>query len=186
VRVPAGFRLGLGRYARFGEFDFHGPKRGLTAPLLACDEKVWLLRPQRVIDNYGLRVTGPEYAGTHHVALYRDAATAAAAMARLRARAEHCGLVVSGHGFGSRSRWDFHEGRLGDDSFNATRAWLYRGKPTVGLSVYRWVRVGNAIALVARSGEGTLGLPGDTAGADAGARRLAARMCVFAADPCRG
>lgn len=178
--VPAHFRLGL-RAGSSSEGEGEGPGRHLDISLRACQTRLWPAGDRT--DNLAVRVIGPEFVVLRQVAVYRDSTAAKAAFRELRAAKRGCTLEHHGHQSGTR--WRFKQHALGADSLFGSAQARYRGRPTVGLTLVRWVRVGNAIGFTLESGEGMLGTPHSTRHADRQVRDLHRRMCVFKANPCR-
>lgn len=176
--VPEQFRLGVPPMGS-SDFEREGPGRHVDMSLRACRTPIW---PQGAgTDNLAVRVIGPEYVLARQVVVYRDSAAAKAAFADLVAAKRGC--KVQHHGeFGTR--WRFKQHDLGGDSLFASAQSRWHGRATVGLGLFRWVRVGNAIGYTVEGGEGMLSTPGSTDHANREIRDLRQRLCIFKANPC--
>ena len=178
--VPAGFHLGLPPM-HGSEFEREGPGRHLDIELEACHTVLWPAGART--DNLAVRILGPEFARIRQVAVYQDNAAAKAAFADLLEAKRGCTIQHHGHQMGTR--WRFKQHDLGADSLFGSAQSRWHGRPTIGLSLFRWVRVGNAIGYTFESGEGMLSSPHSTRGANRDVRDLRQRMCVFRVSRCR-
>jgi hypothetical protein len=175
--IPDAFPLAQGLVAD-GDSTVSTPKHDVKGVSLqrACWGRAW---PGAAVDRLVVQETGPELGLTRELALYPDAATAAAVGEQIRLDADHCHRLpaTSGEAALDVRPWGDVDTRLPhiEASFSQT---LSGGQP--GGSVFVFTRVGRAILAIEDSGEWTRETAVDgIRHLERTDRGLVARMCVF-------
>ncbi len=181
--IPDDFSLAEGLVAD-GDTTVSTPRRDVKGIRLEreCWGDVW---PGAAADRLVVQQVGPELGVTRELAVYRDAATAAAVARHVRVRAARChqlsatsdgpAMDVTIHGDG-----DGHT-RVGQVARFAET--LSDGQP--GGSVFVFTRVGRAVLAVEDSGEWTRGSVADgVRDLQRADRDVVSRLCVFSDKGC--
>jgi hypothetical protein len=180
--IPDDFPLAQGLTAD-GDLTVTTPRRGVKGIGLQhrCWRDAW---PGASVDRLVVQQTGPELGVTRELAVYPDAATAAAVGEQVRLDAAHCHRLPAtsrGAALDVTSYRDVDTGVAHiEASFSET---LAGGQP--GGSVFVFTRFGRAILAVEDSGEWIHETAGDgIRHLERADRGVVARMCVFTRAGC--
>jgi len=184
--IPSGYPATLARYVPDpgGDGSVAGPGRGVRGPfdLRPCGTPVWPVGG--VVDRTAVKATLPDGAVFREVVLFADSAAASRALAEVAAGYASCEQEPTDDSGYTRG-YEVERLPLGDEAVSVHWRIEFQGAPTIGSTELRWVRVGNAVALLADSSEAMSDDPAPADKLDRVARRLSADLCPFAADPCR-
>jgi hypothetical protein len=176
--IPAGFPLDTGLEGRDGgtkvgpSTDAAGINELAICPGRGSGSAAW---PNTYVDRIGAHATGPEFLDGRELITMPDAGAAAAMLDGIRELIAQCGD-------GAEDVWAVQSVPANGDE---TLAVSHLMKLGLGVDVYTFTRVGNAILALDAGGEWApetvpLGLD-DLAGT---ARPIVEAMCIYAASPC--
>jgi hypothetical protein len=178
--IPAGFPLAQGLTAD-GDTTVSRPRRDVRGVSLqrACWADAW---PGSATDHLVVQQVGPELSVTRELAVYADAATAAAVAERIRSGAQGCRRLPAASGAPAMvvSQLDHAGAPYVVATFAETPA---GGQP--GGSVFLFTRVGRALLAVEDSAEWTAAsAPSDVRHLTRTQRGVVARLCLFTRAGC--
>lgn len=190
TEIPPNFPLTLGMPEEGGD---NGRLRTAEGPdakwafFVNCDQ-VALPAPQ--IEDVVARqaqISPPASAYLRHLGLYRNGATAQAAVDEMVARAEVCGGDDPVEGIPAVSRWTVHPMPEAAHPYVVLEQGTFSGDTRVpGRTAQILLRVGNAVLIATIDDESAQPAIGDPEVAQVikDTQLIAEEMCVFAADPC--